>query len=280
VSAGPKYGPKPWLQAHWDLRAATNFILGGTGSGLLVSVALTAHGTPGWKPFLALALALIAAGLGAVWLEIGRKLRAMHVFFNPFTSWMTRESFAALVVFTLGALALALGRPWLAQAAGLAALAFAFCQGRILLASKGIPAWRTPGVVALIVATSLAEGGGLFVGIKAALLATLPTPWLAVFALALVARAAAWSRYRARLAAGAPRTALESSGRILVYGGTAAPLALLALGLMLPPVAASADIVAGLAALVAGWRLKFVLLRRAAYNQGFSLPQLPVRGGH
>lgn len=280
MSTGPKYGPKPWLQAHWDLRAATNFILGGTGSGLLISTALTAHATPGWRPFLALGLALIAAGLGAVWLEIGRKLRAIHVFFNPFTSWMTRESFAALVVFALGGLALALGRPWVAQAVGLAALAFAFCQGRILLASKGIPAWRTPGIVELIIATSLAEGGGLFVAITATLVATPPTPWLVALALVLIARAAAWSRYRKRLGAGAPSTALESSGRMLVYAGTAAPLALLAIGQMLPSVAPGADVLAGLAALAAGWRLKFALVRRAAYNQGFSLPQLPVRGSN
>jgi phenylacetyl-CoA:acceptor oxidoreductase 26-kDa subunit len=50
--------------------------------------------------------------------------------------------------------------------------------------------------------------------------------------------------------------------------------------LMLPGLAPGADFLAGLAALAAGWRLKFVLVRRAAYNQGFSLPQLPVRGGH
>jgi phenylacetyl-CoA:acceptor oxidoreductase 26-kDa subunit len=49
---------------------------------------------------------------------------------------------------------------------------------------------------------------------------------------------------------------------------------------MLPSVAPLADLLAGLAALAAGWRLKFVLVRRAAYNQGFSLPQLPVRGSH
>jgi phenylacetyl-CoA:acceptor oxidoreductase subunit 2 len=274
------YGPKPWMQAHWDLRAATNFILGGTGSGLLIATALTAHLMPGWRPVLALGLALVAAGLGAVWLEIGRKLRAVHVFFNPFTSWMTRESFAALAVFGLGGLASLLGMAWIAQAVGLAAVAFVFCQGRILLASKGIPAWRTPGIVALIVATSLAEGGGLFVAIRAAAFGAPPAPWLVVFALVLVARAAAWSRYRSRLGAGAARTALEPSGQILVYAGTAAPLALLAIGLMLPSVAPVADLLAGLAALAAGWRLKFVLVRRAAYNQGFSLPQLPVRGSH
>ena len=158
MSTGLKYGPKPWLQAHWDLRAATNFVLGGTGSGLLISVALTAHVTPDWRPFLAFGLALIAAGLGAVWLEIGRKLRAIHVFFNPFTSWMTRESFAALVVFVLGVTALALGRPWAAQVTGLAALGFVFCQGRILRASKGIPAWRAAGITLLIMATGLTEG--------------------------------------------------------------------------------------------------------------------------
>jgi len=280
MSTSPKYGPKPWLQAHWDLRAATNFILGGTGSGLLISMALTAHVTPGWKPVLAFGLALIAAGLGAVWLEIGRKLRAVHVFFNPFTSWMTRESFAALVVFALGGLALFLGLAWIAQAVGLAAAAFVFCQGRILLASKGIPAWRTPGIVALIAATSLAEGGGLFVAITAAVLGRPPTIWLVALALVLVARAAAWSRYRSRLGAGAARTALESSGQIIVYAGTAAPLALLAIGLMLPSAAVGADVLAGLAALAAGWRLKFALVTRAAYNQGFSLSQLPVRGSN
>jgi phenylacetyl-CoA:acceptor oxidoreductase 26-kDa subunit len=274
------YGPRPWLQRHWDVRAAINFILGGTGSGVLISAALIAHVTPGWRPFVAFGMALIAAGLGAVWLEIGRKLRAVHVFFNPFTSWMTRESFAALVVFALGGLALALGRQWVAQAIGLAAVAFVFCQGRILLASKGIPAWRTPGIVALIVATSLAEGGGLFVAAAVWVVGAPPTTWTVAFALALVARAAAWSRYRGRLAANAARPPLEASGRILIYAGTAAPLALVALGLLLPAFAQEADCLAGLAALAAGWRFKFVLVTRAAYNQGFSLPQLPVRGGN
>jgi phenylacetyl-CoA:acceptor oxidoreductase subunit 2 len=35
---------------------------------------------------------------------------------------------------------------------------------------------------------------------------------------------------------------------------------------------------AGLVALVTGWWLKFTLVARAAYNQGFALPVLPVRG--
>lgn len=272
------YGPKPWLQAHWDLRATGNFILGGTGTGLLIATALAAPSA--WRWPLAAGMALIAAGLGAVWLEIGRKLRAINVLFNARTSWMTREAYVAVVVFALGLAALVLGRAPLAQAAALAALGFVYCQGRILFAAKGIPAWRTRGVVALIVASALAEGGGLFVAAAVWALGVPPTSWLLAFAFVLVARVAAWSRYRSHLGAGAARLALEASGRTMVYAGTVAPLALLALGLLLPRLAPGADVLAGLAALAAGWRFKFVLVRRAAYNQGFSLPQLPVRGGN
>jgi phenylacetyl-CoA:acceptor oxidoreductase subunit 2 len=35
---------------------------------------------------------------------------------------------------------------------------------------------------------------------------------------------------------------------------------------------------AGLMALGGGWALKFTLVARAAYNQGFALKKLPVRG--
>ena len=41
-------------------------------------------------------------------------------------------------------------------------LVFLFCQGMILEQAKGIPAWRNPRVIALIMATGLAEGCGLY----------------------------------------------------------------------------------------------------------------------
>jgi phenylacetyl-CoA:acceptor oxidoreductase subunit 2 len=271
------YGPKPWLQRHWDVRAATNFILGGTGSGLLVAAALTAQAAPGWRPFAALGLALIALGLGAVWLEIGRKLRALHVFFNPFTSWMTRESFAALVVFALGGLALALGQPWTAQALGLAALAFVYCQGRILRASKGIPAWRTAGITPLIMATGLAEGSGLYLIASGGGGGVLGP--LALFVLALVARALAWRNYRANLGAGRPLSALEPRAKWLLNAGTVTPIALLLLArFVLPQLFPAGAVLAGILALSTGWYFKFTLVTRAAFNQGFALPRLPVRG--
>ena len=106
------------LQRHWDARAAANFICGGAGSGLLVVTAFV----PSTRPIAVLvALALIAGGLAAVWLEIGRKLRAIHVFFNPFTSWMTRESLAAVMVFLLGGSYLLFPRMVLLYGAGVAA---------------------------------------------------------------------------------------------------------------------------------------------------------------
>lgn len=249
------------LQRHWDARAATNFICGGAGSGLLVAAAFV----PSTRPIAILvALILVAAGLGAVWLEIGRKLRAVHVFFNPFTSWMTRESFAAVLVFAFGSAFLVWGTKPFLYACGLAAAAFLYCQARILHAAKGIPAWREPRIVALIVWTGLAEGAGL------ALLFTLASAPLGVFAGALAGRAIAWWRYRGVVKA----PALLWPGRVLLWIGTVLPLLLL----LLVDTFVWAGAAAGVAAFGAGAALKLALVTRASFKQDFSLPHLPVRG--
>jgi phenylacetyl-CoA:acceptor oxidoreductase subunit 2 len=241
-----------WLQRHWDARAAANFILGGAGSGLMVAALFV----PGPSVPVIVSLLLIASGLTAVWLEIGRKLRALHVFFNPFTSWMTRESFAALLLFPLGVGALFVPAALPLPAA--AAATYLYSQARILRAAKGIPAWRAPQVVPLIVLTGLAEGAGI------ALLLSSHTPLLIVFSVAVIGRVIAWRRYRAAVKA----DALEPAGKALVWIGSVAALALV---FVVPPLA-------GLAALAAGGWLKFALVTRASFNQGFSLPHLPVRG--
>ena len=239
------------LQRHWDARAAANFMLGGAGSGLMVAAVLIDSPWP-----IVLALALIAGGLGAVWLEIGRKLRAAHVLFNPFTSWMTRESFAALVLFPLGVGSILV--PSAIAFAAAAAAAFLYCQARILRASKGIAAWRAPEIVALIVSTGLAEGTGL------ALLFSSDGYLIGFFALAVVARYLAWRRYRAAVRI----DALEPAGKALAWAGTVAALALLPLMFSL----------SSLAVLATGWWLKLALVTRAAHKQDFALPHLPVRG--
>jgi phenylacetyl-CoA:acceptor oxidoreductase subunit 2 len=158
-----------------------------------------------------------------------------------------------------------LWRPqWFLPAAAAAALAFVWCQGRILRASKGIPAWRAPQVGLLIVSTSLAEGAGL------CLLFTTAPLLLTWFGLALILRAIAWTRY----AAAVRSTALEAPGKVLLQIGTVAALALAFAGYWVPEAAP----LAGAAAIATGWWLKFALVTRASFNQGFALPHLPVRG--
>ena len=280
------FGPRPWQQRHWDWRAACNFMFGGAGSGLIIAALLI--GPPRPPAALLAGLGLVALGLTAVWLEIGRPLRALHVMFNPFTSWMTRESFAGLALFPLGMAAAITGSAALAVSAALAALLFLWCQARILRASKGIPSWREPSLGWLILATALVEGAGLAclfaalgTGAGAAAgdrLTLAPEGWLA---LALLTRGLAWPLYRRRVEptlARDARSALEGAGRILMQLGTVVPLALLATGYAIDAAAQVAVPLAGLVALAAGWQFKFVLVTRAAFNQGFALPHLPVRG--
>ena len=156
MSAASGFGPNPWQQTSWDWRAAGNFICGGAGTGLLVAVALFGAGaaaslrSPDWLVFTG--LARIGLGLMCVWLEIGRPLRALNVFINPRTSWMSREAWVSVALFPAGLAALLglSGAIWLTAAL---ALAFLYCQSRMLPAARGIPAWRSPWFSAFIMLT-------------------------------------------------------------------------------------------------------------------------------
>jgi len=276
-------GVTPWQQTHWDWRAAGNFIFGGTGGGLLAGLAAVAWtGTlpPAWLGLLA--LAFIAAGLFLVWTEIGRMLRFLHVVLHPQTSWMTREAMVALPLFACGAAAFLWPiLAWLI-AAGVLGLLFVYCQGRILHEAKGIPAWREPRIVPLIVATGLTEGCGVLAMVSAVLSGVVSVP-LAVALLLLVAcRAFAWRRYCAALhGTGAPARALDVLDRLrpwMAVLGAFAPAILLLAGLALPGYAAPLFALAGLAALAAGWLFKFDLVTIASLNQGFAIAHTPTRG--
>jgi phenylacetyl-CoA:acceptor oxidoreductase subunit 2 len=276
------YGPKPWQQMQWDWRAAGNFMGGGAGSGLLVFTALSgAQGMTATLLVLA-GLALVGLGLLCVWLEIGRPLRALHVFFNPRTSWMTREGFVATLLFPAG-LAAAAGVAGFVWITALLALAFVYCQGRILKAARGIPTWREPLVVHLIVSTGLVEGGGLFL-LTHPLHGLANQALMAVFGALLAARWVAWIAYRRRLApSAAPRALaiLDRAGAMLQGYGTWLAFALIApagIGLVSGTLAGLLAAAAGLLAAGAGLWLKYTLVTRAAFNQGFALKKLPVRG--
>jgi phenylacetyl-CoA:acceptor oxidoreductase subunit 2 len=269
-------------QTYWDWRAVGNFVGGGAGGSLLFFTAWVAQSG---APFVGLALiglALVALGLGCVWLEIGRPWRALNVFRHA-SSWMTREAVVGSILFAASLPILLAGSAALFWISGVLGLAFVYCQARLLTADKGIPAWRHPRCVPMILGTGLCEG--------AAALAVL-SPWLApaagwlppLLTGLIVARVLIWREYLDGLrGAGIPGGALDilqSFDRPFVIAGHAVPIALLLLGWLdaaaawRQPLAA----LAGVFAWAAGAALKYTLVRRAAYHQGFALPHLPVRG--
>ena len=154
-------------QTFWDIRAAMNFILGGMSSGLAVAafIAWALGGMPGaalpW--FFAAAAVGMGVGLLFVFDEIGRPARFLYVLRRPQTSWMTRETYAVAVFFPAVVADFLRPSPVLHVLIAIAASAFLFCQGRILHAGKGIPAWRHPLVPRMLVATGLYEGVALLV---------------------------------------------------------------------------------------------------------------------
>jgi phenylacetyl-CoA:acceptor oxidoreductase subunit 1 len=277
-------GVEPWHQQHWDWKAAGNFMGGGTGSGLFTFVALAMlAGAPVFTLGL-LALALVALGLFLVWLKIGRPWRFIHVLRQPQRSWMAREAWIVLVFFPLAAAALWFETNALSVAAAIVGLLFLYCQAMILKESKGIPAWRVPLVVPLTMMTGLAEGGGLFL-VAATLLPGLKPLAQVVALVVLVLVMARWWVWRAYFTSletgGVPTRTLEvltAYSPWFVALGLAVPAALVALGFFVTSAAALLLALAGTSAFAAGWALKFILVTRAAYNQGFALKHIPVRG--
>ena len=175
-------------QTFWDVRAAMNFILGGMSSGLAVVAYLVwvLGGIPDavlpW--FFAAAALGMGVGLLFVFAEIGRKARFLYVLRRPQSSWMTRETYAVAVFYPVVVADVLWPSPVLHAVVALAAVAFLFCQGRILHAGKGIPAWRVDLVPGMLVASGLYEGVALAaVGLAVLFLGSvfgppeLPMPW-------------------------------------------------------------------------------------------------------
>lgn len=281
LGASSLAAPKP--QKNWDWRAASNFIAGGAGGALLFFASIGGFEPAPTRMAILLALILIGCGLTCVWLEIGRPLRALNVYRHVATSWMTREAFVALAVFATGGLAWLMFQPVLAWLAGAAGLAFLYSQARILAANKGIPAWRHPRSVPLMVATGLLEGAG-FLACVAFLSGAAIGFWHAAVLLALIAtRAFIWKSYLAGLTAdGAPEGALRVLNgivpRLSLFGHTLPGLAVAATLVGMP----GRDIwifAAALLVVASGWFLKYTLVRRAAFTQGLAMMRMPVRGG-
>ncbi len=268
------------LQTSWDWRAAANFTFGGTGTGLFAATVLAATFAPMLWVAQFLAMAFVGVGLFCVWLEIGRPWRFLNVFLHAKRSWMTREAIAAGAFFAFGGLGWLLGSVPLAVLAVLSGFVFLYCQGRMLNAAKGIPAWRQKGVVSLLFSTGLTEGAGLLAILVA--ITGFEGSDLRIITLMLIGLVALrhilWRSYRTALGeVGAPLGTFNALDRGYLNLSTVSQtviLVLLVVGLFNP----IALIVAAALAVVTGWAFKFTLITKAAFNQGFAIERMPARG--
>jgi phenylacetyl-CoA:acceptor oxidoreductase subunit 2 len=275
---GQTVGLAPRRQHNWDWRAAANFICGGAGGGLLFWTPWAVLRLGRAPVLLILGLVLVATGLTCVWFEIGRPWRALNVFRNPASSWMTRESWLAPVLFLFGAIAVLTGDKAAVWICGLTGGAFLYSQARMLAADIGIPAWRNRYCVPLVVATNVTEGAAIVC------IATLSFSELgpagALLTALLVVRVIAWRLYLVRLARDrVPQGSLAALRGIdlpFVWLGNVVPGILATLGWAL--VSSAALAFAGGVALASGWWFKSTLVNKAAFTQGFGIPHLPVRG--
>lgn len=131
---------------------------------------------------LALALALVTAGLLASLFHLGRPERAWRALSQWRSSWLSREGVAALLTYIpalLFGLALLSGRGFAAHPAGLAAAAGAvatvWCTGMIYASLKPIRQWHRPEVPWIYLALAAATGGAL-IALLAAFWGAAPIP--------------------------------------------------------------------------------------------------------
>ncbi len=269
----------PRRQVTWDWRAAGNFLFGGAGGGFMTLLAVfVATDTPINNILVLIGLALAGLGLFMVWLKIGRPLRFLNVYRNPWTSWMSREAWVANFLFAAGLACLVYGGPIAHGLAALFGLLFLFCQAQILRMARGIPTWRTGAIVPLVLATGLAEGAGL-VSLTALGGISLPS-WIgmAVGGLAIV-RAATMLAYTNALQGGqspdAVKPGLKTLLWVIVGIGGVAPVILLAL----PTSGMVAGLVASILVILTGWHMKYQIVCHLGHYQGLALKHEPARGG-
>ncbi|MBI4292146.1 MAG: dimethyl sulfoxide reductase anchor subunit [Betaproteobacteria bacterium] len=275
-------------QPFWDYRAAMNFIIGGMSSGLAIVAWLASlagmFDAQTLRSVLVVAAILMAVGLFFVFLKLGRKLRFIRVISRPQSSWMTRETWFVAVFYPAVAANFVWPHPVLGALAAFAALGFLICQGRMVYASKGIPAWRMPIVPWMLIATGVFEGIGLLAialalsgGHESALFALAPAGL--VFA---AVNAALWRHYRATAKAKGvgplSRRDLAAISPVLHVFGHLAPALLFLLSLVIGPAASILAGLAGVATLAGGVWWKFNLITRACHQQGFAVPMMPQRG--
>ncbi len=284
----PLVGPR---QTWWDYKAAMNFGLGGLASGLMIAT-WVAHvmGTLDEALLVGLnilAAAVMAVGLFFVFLKIHQKLRFLNVLLRPQSSWMTRETYCAGVIYPAVLADLVWPHPAIHALVALGAAGFLISQALILSQAKGIPAWRAPPMPWMLIATGLLEGTGIL-ALVASLLPMATAAGLAgsigpVGAVLSVVSGVLWYLYRVTAKAnGVPPLARREIDTVtpLVHGlGHLAPF-LLFLGAWFWAGGGLAALCLALggAAAAGGLVWKFRVVVGASYFQGYALPKLPQRG--
>jgi DMSO reductase anchor subunit len=267
-------------QTLWGSLAVLNFTLGGLGAGFYVAAA--ALGGPDTRALAAwLGPTLVLAGFAAVASEAGRPLRGLRVLRMLATSWMSRELWlGGLFVVLALAHEAAPGRA-LRLSATAAAAALVLAQGALLWQARAVAAWSVPIMPAVFGASAAVSGTGLLV--LAELLAgrrpgrAVVGTLLMVLGLGLLV----WLRFlgssRDHAFLGATAVLREGAAAVeLVVLGYAAPVALLALGLALPPWAPGPIALAAMLAIVGQWRAKSALIRSAGRRRPVTLATLTL----
>jgi len=292
------WGSASRLQRFWDIRAACNFIGGGTGCSVLVWAAFGLNlGLP-YFPVALIGLMFVGAGLLMVWLEIGKPWRAFKVFFRPQTSWMTREGILSLPLFATGLIAVLVAAETTIQIpaqllilpnspvlpavlTAFFALSFLYCQLHILNSARSIPAWREPKIMPLFGISGLTEGMGIYL-LVTALMGAVSTFMLAIALALLVARTFAWLAYiDAIRRSNVPKPAVAAIltvRSIFLVAGHLLPGILIVVAYVLPDIAIPLVALAGIAATLGGWLFKITLVTRAAFIPKVTVPIPPVRG--
>jgi phenylacetyl-CoA:acceptor oxidoreductase subunit 2 len=169
---------------------------------------------------------------------------------------------------------------------GLNAALFLYSQARILKAARSIAAWRIPQIVPLVMTTGVAEGSGILL-IAWVVIPDLKTS-IGLFDITIIvvflilARIWTWIAYRESLFVSIPdntRTILHRAQVPFILYGHILPIVLLFIAVSLNHYTNILLLITGLFLTLSGWNIKYIIITRAALNQGYALQHSPARGG-
>lgn len=162
------------VQREWKWPVAADLFLAGAGAGGYATGVLASYGGATWEPVartgVALGFPLLFLGVLFLIMDLGVKMRALRVFFNPGTSWLSRGSLIISVFTTLAFVHLVL-MVWpghmavnypLLRVIGVVNFIFAILvmvyTGVLLGASRAIAFWNTAMLPLLFLVSAATTG--------------------------------------------------------------------------------------------------------------------------